>query len=84
LVNAVFPDKELSEQASAMARKLAQRPPAAVRLTKDLLKKASRRAVAETMAEEGRHFLQRLSSPEAKEAFAAFFERRRPDFSHFD
>ena len=83
LVNAIFPDRELSEQAFAMARKLAQRPPAAVRLTKDLLKKAGRRAVAETMAEEGRHFLQRLSSLEAKEAFTAFFERRKPDFSRF-
>jgi enoyl-CoA hydratase/carnithine racemase len=83
LVNAVFPDRELSEQAVALARKLAQRPPAAVRLTKELLKKAGRRAVAETMAEEGRYFLQRLSSPEAKEAFTAFFERRKPDFSRF-
>ena len=83
LVNAIFPDKELSEQAFATARKLAQRPPVAVRLTKELLKKAGRRAVAETMAEEGRHFLQRLTSPEAKEAFAAFFERRKPDFSRF-
>jgi enoyl-CoA hydratase/carnithine racemase len=84
LVNAVFPDGELFEQALALARKLARRPPASVRLTKELLKKAGRRAVAETMAEEGRHFLQRLSSPEAREAFAAFFERRRPDFSRFN
>jgi enoyl-CoA hydratase/carnithine racemase len=83
LVNVVFPDGELPQQALGLARKLAQRPPASVRLTKALLKKGSQRAVAETMVEEGRHFLQRLSSPEAKEAFAAFFERRRPDFNRF-
>jgi enoyl-CoA hydratase/carnithine racemase len=83
LINAVFPDGELLGQAYALAQKLAQRPPASVRLTKALLKQAGRRAVAETMTEEGRQFLQRLSSPEAKEAFAAFFEKRRPDFSGF-
>jgi enoyl-CoA hydratase/carnithine racemase len=33
------------------------------------------------MAEEGRHFGAQLKSPEAKEAFAAFREKRAPDFS---
>lgn len=83
IVNAVFPDGELLQQAWAMARKLAQRPPASVRLTKALLRRGGQRAVAETIAEEGRHFLQRLSSPEAQEAFAAFIEKRKPDFSGF-
>jgi enoyl-CoA hydratase/carnithine racemase len=83
LVNAVFPDGELLQQAWGMARKLAQKPPASVRLTKSLLKRGCQGAVAETIAEEGRYFLQRLSSPEAQEAFAAFFEKREPDFSGF-
>ncbi len=83
LVNAVFSDGEVLQQAGAAARRLAQQPPASVRLTKALLKRGGRRAVAEIIAEEGRHFLQRLSSPEAQEAFAAFFERRRPDFNRF-
>jgi len=83
LVNAVFADGEVLQQAYAAARRVAQQPPASVRLTKALLKRAGQRAVTETMAEEGRHFLRRLSSPEAQEAFAAFFERRRPDFSRF-
>jgi enoyl-CoA hydratase/carnithine racemase len=83
LVNAVLPDGEVLQQAYALARKLAQKPPASVRLSKSLLKRGGQRAVAETIAEEGRHFLQRLSSPEAQEAFAAFLEKRRPDFSCF-
>jgi enoyl-CoA hydratase/carnithine racemase len=83
LVNAVLPDGEVLQQVWALARKLAQKPPASVRLTKALLKSVGHRAVAETIAEEGRHFLQRLSSPEAKEAFAAFFEKRKADFSGF-
>jgi len=83
LVNAVFPDDRVLEETLAVAEKLAARPPASVRLTKALLKKAEARAVAETIAEEGRCFLERLHSPEAAEAFAAFFARRPPDFSPF-
>ncbi|MBC7168303.1 MAG: enoyl-CoA hydratase, partial [Phenylobacterium sp.] len=33
------------------------------------------------MDREGRHFSDQLKSPEAKEAFAAFAEKRKPDFS---
>ena len=39
--------------------------------------------VAEAMAEEGKVFSERLSSPEAREAMTAFFEKRKPDFSRF-
>lgn len=81
LVNGVLPVPDVLPHALAQCRKLALKPPASLRLTKALLKKAGRRAVAETMAEEGRLFLERLASPEAKEAFQAFFERRAPDFS---
>jgi enoyl-CoA hydratase/carnithine racemase len=37
-------------------------------------------AVSKKMDEESVEFRQRLASPEAKEAFAAFAERRAPDF----
>ena len=36
------------------------------------------------IAEEAELFGQRLRSPEAMEAFQAFFQKRAPDFSKFD
>jgi 1,4-dihydroxy-2-naphthoyl-CoA synthase len=33
------------------------------------------------MKEEGKAFADLLGSPEAKEAFAAFLEKRKPDFA---
>ena len=77
LVNGVHPDKELLQNALAQAQKLAAKPPASVRLTKALLKKADAKMVAKTMAEESRLFAERLLSPEAKEAFAVFLGRKR-------
>jgi 1,4-dihydroxy-2-naphthoyl-CoA synthase len=35
------------------------------------------------IAEEAKSFGKMLGSAEAKEAFSAFFERRKPDFSQF-
>jgi 1,4-dihydroxy-2-naphthoyl-CoA synthase len=39
--------------------------------------------VRATIATEGEIFGQRLRSPEAMEAFQAFFQKRKPDFSKF-
>ena len=59
------------------------RPPAALRLTKQLARRGVRDAVADTIKEETGHFQRRLESLEAKEAFSAFLEKRKPDFSKF-
>lgn len=83
LVNKIIPGNKVFQHALAQAQLLAGQPPAALQLTKRLMKKHSAAAVATVMAEEGRHFVERLSSPEAVEALAAFFAGRPADFSRF-
>ncbi len=82
LVNAVFPDEELLEAALRKARQLAAQPSAPVRLTKALMKRPMEAAVAKAIDEELAIFIELLKSPAAAEAFQAFVERRKPDFSH--
>jgi enoyl-CoA hydratase/carnithine racemase len=84
LVNAVYPDGEFIAKAYAQTEKLVQQPPASLRITKALLRRPVLQSIAETMAEERKHFSERLNSGECDEAFSAFFERRKPDFSSFD
>ena len=84
LVNAVLPDAHVLEHAMTQARKLAALPTASVKLTKQMMKSAQAALVDQTMQDEGRLFRERLVSPEAKEAFTAFFEKRKPDFSRFN
>ena len=57
--------------------------PGAVRETKRLMRRGRATALAETIGAEGALFASRLQSPEAKEAFSAFFQKRKPDFSKF-
>ncbi len=84
IVNAIVPEAELLAVAGAAAQKLAAKPPASLRLTKQLMKAQHMKTVEQAMATESAHFGTLLSSPEAKEAFAAFFEKRAPDFSKFN
>jgi enoyl-CoA hydratase/carnithine racemase len=83
LINGITPEGQAVVSAAAKAKLLAERPAASLLLTKALLKKAHFRVVAETIDDELAHFGARLKSPEAAEAFRAFFERRKPDFSRF-
>jgi enoyl-CoA hydratase/carnithine racemase len=83
LINGITPAGEVIATAAIKARQMAERPAASLLLTKALLKRAHARQVEETMNEELGHFGERLASPEAAEAFRAFFERRKPDFSKF-
>jgi enoyl-CoA hydratase/carnithine racemase len=84
LVNQVLAPAELHDFAMARARKLAELPPASVRLTKELIRAADRERTEAALAREGAAFFERLRSPEAAEAMQAFFLKKKPDFSRFE
>lgn len=79
LANAAVPLDELRNRARDAAIALTKRPAGSLSLTKQLMRDHAR--IAAQMAEEGKLFAERLTTPEAREAFAAFAERRLPDFS---
>ncbi|MFM2261451.1 MAG: hypothetical protein RI959_127 [Pseudomonadota bacterium] len=81
LVNRVLPPSEVNACALAVARKLALKPVASLVATKRLMKKGQHALVLQTMQEEAQVFGAMLREPAAKEAFAAFLEKRQPDFS---
>ncbi len=83
LVNAVCSANDLDSMAQTTAETLAAKPPAALRKTKALLN-ADKAAVIEQIDAEAKMFGEQLASDEVKEAIAAFFEKRKPDFSKFD
>ncbi|MCA3230710.1 MAG: enoyl-CoA hydratase, partial [Cupriavidus sp.] len=84
LVTKVLPVAELSDYVRQQAGKLAALPASSLRETKRLMKGDDVAAVEKKMAEEGEVFRRMLVAPEAKEAFTAFFEKRKPDFSKFN
>ena len=83
IANAVLPAGEVANHARRVAERFNALPPGAVRETKQLMRRARNSAVLETITVEGGVFARRLRSPEAQEAFSAFFQKRRPDFSKF-
>lgn len=83
LINAVVDDGEAETIARATAEKLAAKPPHAVRTSKDLLRRWSRGSTQQAIREEAELFMAMLHGDEAKEAFTAFMEKRKPDFSRF-
>ncbi len=83
IANAVLPAAEVVNHARRMAERFNGLPPGAVRDTKRLMRAAVRERVPQAMAAEAEIFGARLRSPEAMEAFQAFFQKRRPDFSKF-
>jgi enoyl-CoA hydratase/carnithine racemase len=76
LVNAVVPAAELEETALAAAREIAALPPLAVKAARSLMRPPSEEIVAR-IDQEAEVFRTRLTSAEAKAAFAAFLNRKK-------
>lgn len=81
LINRIVPPAEVNALAQRQALKLAAKPISSLIETKRLMKKGSAGMVAERIAEEAVSFGRLLQEPAAQEAFSAFMEKRRPDFS---
>lgn len=81
LVNRVLPPSEANRYAQNVASKLAAKPLSSLVLTKRLMKQSQAPQVLAAIAEESTHFGRMLGEPAAREAFTAFMERRKPDFS---
>jgi enoyl-CoA hydratase/carnithine racemase len=83
IANAVLPAGEVAAHARRVAERFNALPPGAVREAKALMQRPFKEQTLQTIAVEGEAFGARLKSPEAREAFMAFFEKRKPDFSKF-
>ncbi|UVE18677.1 enoyl-CoA hydratase-related protein [Pseudomonas sp. LS44] len=84
IANEALPDGAATlAKANEMARRFLALAPSAVELSKRLMRAPGREELRRVIAEEGELFGQRLRSPEAAEAMAAFMQRRAPDFSKF-
>lgn len=83
LISRILPPHEVNGFAQAQARKLADKPSASLRITKQLMKKGNDASLKAIMDDELVQFGQLLRGPAAKEAITAFMERRKPDFSKF-
>ncbi len=82
LVNRVLPPTEVNSYAQAQARKLVAKPISSLVETKRLMKAGQAEHIKAQMAQEGASFGRMLREPAAREAFGAFMEKRRPDFSN--
>jgi len=81
LVTRVVPDQKLLATATETTQKLAEKPPGALRACKRLMKQSTREQLERAVKLENEEFSAHVRSAEAKEAFAAFLEKRPPNFS---
>lgn len=75
LIHAVVSEEELEDAVLAKAEEIAAKPPQALKIARDLVR-GDRTPVVERLEAEGRHFRERLKSPEAIAAFQAFMARK--------
>ncbi|WP_321963446.1 enoyl-CoA hydratase-related protein [Paraburkholderia sp. J7] len=79
IANKVCAQGQLRDDARRMAERIAAKPAGSLSAMKNLMRDAE--ALVVQMDSESAKFQERLASAEAREAFAAFAEKRKPDFS---
>src|ERR1700726_1135128 len=80
-VTQVVPDQNLLGTASETARELATKPAGTLQACKRLLKRPFREQIKAAIKAQNEEFSAHVRSADAKEAFTAFLERRRPQFT---
>ena len=81
LVTQVVPDQNLMTTASETARKLGAKPAEALQASKRLMKRSFREQIKAAMQAENDQYSARVRSEDAREAFAAFLQKRPPNFN---
>ena len=81
LVTALCPEDEVLPAARSAAERLIALPQGALRTAKRLMRAPDQDLLRDVILAEIGEVFAALKSAEAKEAFAAYFEKRKPDFS---
>jgi enoyl-CoA hydratase len=80
LVNRIVPVELLLEEAKGLARKIAGKPPLAVKLAKEAVLKSANASLDEGLEFERKCFYLLLASEDRREGMQAFVEKRQPTF----
>ena len=83
IVNRVLPASDLLSAVDAAAQTLTEKPAAAIRLAKQMMKQHLRADLDRVIREEVLAIAGQLESPETGEALNAFLQKRKADFSQF-
>jgi enoyl-CoA hydratase/carnithine racemase len=81
LVTRVVPDQDVLAAATETAQQLAAKPIGALQASKRLMKRPFHEQITAAIKGENEAFSVQVRSGDAKEAFAAFLEKRRPNFA---
>jgi enoyl-CoA hydratase/carnithine racemase len=81
LVNLVVPAEEAMATARALAGRMAEKGPLALRVAKQVMLESSGRPPADRFAAENEAIKVGLRSADARESSRAFIEKRPPDFT---
>jgi enoyl-CoA hydratase/carnithine racemase len=80
LINAIVPADQLEATALKAARRLVAKPRQALMTSRRLLRR-NHPQISAMIDEEASNYVALMPSPEAREAFTAFLEKRPPDFA---